>query len=163
MLVGVEERRPLRRQSDDHHYLAANDVQPAPNPARNWATGPRRPLSKGGRVPAKPGSACALEVHRSLKFRRPPARPLQRVSGIVRYPTPPDFSFLIFVICFPALCADAIVEQLREKSSPGSITSRSQSRLICRSVTTLHRVRRFLPFASIRKRNSDRSTPCNGD
>ena len=37
------------------------------------------------------------------------------VSGIVRYPTPPDFSFLIFVICFPALCAAATVEQLEEE------------------------------------------------
>src|SRR5215472_3277361 len=45
-----------------------------PLTAQHWVTDPRRPLSKGGRVPAKPGSACALEVHRSLKFRRPPAR-----------------------------------------------------------------------------------------
>src|SRR6266446_5031801 len=61
------------------------------------------------------------------------------------------------------LCAAAIVEQPRKKSSLGSTTFRSQSRKICRSVTTSHRIRRFLPFASIRKRNSDRSTPYSGD
>src|SRR4029077_12905062 len=40
------------------------------------------------------------------------------------------------------ICAAATVEQLRKKSSRGSITSRSQSRLICRLVTISRRVRR---------------------
>jgi SOS response associated peptidase (SRAP) len=46
--------------------------------------------------------------------------PLQRVSGIVRYPPLRIFHSHIFVISFPALCADAIVEQLRKKNSPGA-------------------------------------------
>ena len=49
----------------------------------------------------------------------------------------------------------ATVEQPRKKSLRGFITSRSQNRLICRSVTTSHRVRRFLSFASIRRHNND--------
>src|SRR4029077_6258708 len=61
------------------------------------------------------------------------------------------------------LCAAAIVEQPRKKSSPGSTTFRSHGRQIYPSVTTSHRVRRFLPFASIQKHNSVRSMRCNGD
>ena len=38
-------------------------------------------------------------------------------SGRYSYPTSPDFSFLIFVICFPALCADAIWENWKAPES----------------------------------------------
>ena len=44
----------------------------------------------------------------------------------------------------------------QEEELRGSIISRSQSRLIYRSVIISRRVRRCLPFASIRRRNSDR-------
>src|ERR1700757_3408588 len=41
------------------------------------------------------------------------------------------------------LCAAAIVEQHLKKNWPGSTTFRSQSRRICRSVTTSRRARKF--------------------
>ena len=68
------------------------------------------------------------------------------------------------LICFPALCAAAIVEQpaKEEELAPGSTTYRSQNRRICRSVTTSPRFRRFLPFASILRLASGRSMHCNG-
>ncbi len=59
--------------------------------------------------------------------------------------------------------AEVIVEQPRKKNWPGSTTFRSHGRQIYPSVTTSHRVRRFLPFASIQKHNSVRSMRCNGD
>jgi hypothetical protein len=97
----------------------------------------------------------------------PPALPLHPIAArltvcLLSQPRV-DFSFFHFCDSFSALCAADTGEQLRKKSSRGCITSRSQSRRICRSVTTLRRVRRSWRFASTRKVSNVRSTPCSGD